>query len=527
MAEPGRTLGRYVVVREVGRGGMAVVYLAQQPDLGRDVALKELLQFHALDPAMAERFSREARVVAALSHPNIATVFDAFEHEGIPYIAVEYLERGSMRPFVKSLSLAQVVGVLEGLLAGLAHAHARGVVTPAYMAPEQALARGIGPWTDLYASGVIAYELLCGRTPFHDVGEPMAVMLHHVSEHVPPLRSLAPDVDERLVAWVERLLIKTPAERPPSAVDAWDNPKPQYYRLEQFLGADCRPMPHTFQHGGKGPQFETYEKVRFKNCGASFGVGMGSSEDGPTMNANLERFPTPDLTITEATVSGRRAKVAGTIASDVSGELMIAFTLPVPGSDAATVKRNRYPKAGRYETSVALPQGAVEGEVSVGYSGDDTYAPVDVKPDSAEPRRAGRRKEPHRRRSGSSGDVCLEGMQVTYLVVTILVALANGYAAALNFVGAESVKVVADRVQVSRGWMVPLGTLLAAGAVGLLTGFAVPVLGTAAAIGLVVYFICAVTAHLRVRDRQIGGAVFFLLLAVAALTTDVAYHNRW
>jgi SNF family Na+-dependent transporter len=118
-------------------------------------------------------------------------------------------------------------------------------------------------------------------------------------------------------------------------------------------------------------------------------------------------------------------------------------------------------------------------------------------------------------------------MHVTYLITTILVALANGYAACLNFVGAESVKVVADRVQVSQRWMVPLGTLLASAAVGLLTGFAVPALGTAAAIGLVLYFICAVIAHLRVRDRQIGGAVFFLLLAAAALTTSIGYHNYW
>ena len=118
-------------------------------------------------------------------------------------------------------------------------------------------------------------------------------------------------------------------------------------------------------------------------------------------------------------------------------------------------------------------------------------------------------------------------MHITYLVTTILAALANGYAASMNFVGAESVKVVADRVRVSRGWMVPFGTLLAAGVVGLLTGFAVPALGTAAAIGLVLYFICAVTAHLRVRDRHLGGAVFFLLLAAAALTTDIAYHDHW
>jgi hypothetical protein len=118
-------------------------------------------------------------------------------------------------------------------------------------------------------------------------------------------------------------------------------------------------------------------------------------------------------------------------------------------------------------------------------------------------------------------------MHVIYLVTTILAAGVNGYAACLNFVGAESVRVVADRVQVSRRWMVPLGALLASGAVGLLTGFVVPALGTAAAIGLVLYFVCAVTVHLRVRDRQIGGAVFFLVLAAAALIIDLGYHNRW
>lgn len=118
-------------------------------------------------------------------------------------------------------------------------------------------------------------------------------------------------------------------------------------------------------------------------------------------------------------------------------------------------------------------------------------------------------------------------MHVSYLAITILAALANGYAASLNLAGAESVQVVADRVRVSRGWMVPLGVLLGSGAVGLLTGFAVPTLGLAAASGLVLYFICAVTAHLRARDRRLGGAVFFLLLAAASLTTDVAYRHSW
>src|ERR671925_1261902 len=98
-------------------------------------------------------------------------------------------------------------------------------------------------------------------------------------------------------------------------------------------------------------------------------------------------------------------------------------------------------------------------------------------------------------------------MDITYVVITILAALAYSYAACLNFVGAESVKVVADKVQVSQRWMIPFGMLLAAGAVGLLIGLAVPALGTAAAIGLVVYFICALgAAHTGARPPDRRGA---------------------
>lgn len=118
-------------------------------------------------------------------------------------------------------------------------------------------------------------------------------------------------------------------------------------------------------------------------------------------------------------------------------------------------------------------------------------------------------------------------MHIVYIVVTVLAASANGYAASRNFVGAESVKVVADEVRVPQRWMLPLGTLLASGAVGLLLGFAVPALGIAAAIGLVLYFICAMSAHIRVGDPKIGAAAMFLGLAVAALVAGVGNHNHW
>jgi len=115
-------------------------------------------------------------------------------------------------------------------------------------------------------------------------------------------------------------------------------------------------------------------------------------------------------------------------------------------------------------------------------------------------------------------------MHVAYLAVTIAAALAVASAAALNFAGAQSVKLVADRVGVSHRWMRPLGTVLAAGALGLLVGLALPRLGLAAAVGLVLYFVCAIGAHIRAADRGVGGAVFFLILAACALATNLAAH---
>src|SRR3954464_2757249 len=123
-----RQVGKYEVQKEVGRGGMAAVFLARQTDLDRNVALKELAAFHAADPAFAERFLRESRVAGSLSHPNIVTVHDYFEHEGVPYISMEYLPRGSLRPVAGEVKQLQIIGVLEGLLSGLSHAAKRGIV---------------------------------------------------------------------------------------------------------------------------------------------------------------------------------------------------------------------------------------------------------------------------------------------------------------------------------------------------------------------------------------------------------------
>jgi serine/threonine protein kinase len=279
VSEPGTQIGRYVIVREIGRGGMAAVYLARQVDLDRDVALKELAAFHAADPAVAERFLRESRMAGSMNHPNIVTVYEFLTVGGVPYIAMEYLERGSLRGYVGRTTLGQTIGALEGALAGLAQAERRDIVhrdikpenlmvttdgevkvadfgiakgltegagrnltatgstigTPAYMAPEQATAGAIGPWTDLYSIGITAYEMTVGRVPFHEPDTPVAVLLRQVNEEIPSAVAVDPGIDSRLSEWIDRLLVKDPQRRTQSAREAW-------YELEEIAVAVLGPL---------------------------------------------------------------------------------------------------------------------------------------------------------------------------------------------------------------------------------------------------------------------------------------------
>ncbi len=268
-------VGNYEIVRLLARGGMAVVYLVRQPALDREVVLKRL-DLDSDDPTLAQRFVHEARLAATLDHPNIVTLFDFFEHDGVPYIAMEYVAGGSLRSLIGRLGPAQVYGLVEGVLAGLGHAERRQIAhrdlkpenllltsrgdvkiadfgiaraynaltprltmagiavgTPAYMAPEQAMDEPLGPYTDLYALGVIVYELLAGRPPF-DADTPVGVLYSHVHRPVPPLAALVPEPRPALCEWVEWLLSKTPAERPQSAAEAWD-------ALEEIAVAELGP----------------------------------------------------------------------------------------------------------------------------------------------------------------------------------------------------------------------------------------------------------------------------------------------
>jgi len=273
MPETTRTVGRYELIDVVGRGGAAIVYRARQTDLGRDVALKRLVDLHG-NTDLVQRFLREAQLAGGLAHPNIVPVYEYLEHEGDAYIAMELLPHGSLRAYVGHLSFDQIGGVLEGILSALAYAADRlvhrdvkpenvlvaadgrvkladfgvaraigaaahaslttadGIIgSTAYMAPEQASGGAIGPWTDLFATGVVAYELLVGERPYPPGGSATEGLAQLVSAPIRPPRQVKPDLDRGLAAWLEQMLRRDPADRIHSASLAWDELEGHLIRL--------------------------------------------------------------------------------------------------------------------------------------------------------------------------------------------------------------------------------------------------------------------------------------------------------
>ena len=256
------SIAGYEVLRELGRGGMGVVWLARQDSLGRLVALKVLRGQLEADPELVARFSREARSVAGLTHPSIVPVHDFGHEDGVLWLTMPYLSGGSLADRIRqrgALGPAEVTQIGRPLAGALSCAHEHGIVhrdvkpanvlfdeadnayladfgiasigektaltrtdsilgTTAYMAPELATGGDPSPLTDIYALGATLYEALAGRPPF--VGSDSAVVLYqHRFEPVPPLPD---DVPAPLRTAVVRALDKDPARRFSSATDFAD-----------------------------------------------------------------------------------------------------------------------------------------------------------------------------------------------------------------------------------------------------------------------------------------------------------------
>src|ERR1700681_1489779 len=247
--------GRYRVISRVGSGGMADVYCAEDVQLGRRVAVKMLHERFAADAEFVERFRREASSAAGLSHANIVSVYDRGEWGGTYYIVMEYLDGRSLDSVVREeapLPAGRAIEITEQVLRAARFAHRRGVVhrdlkphnviiddegsvnvtdfgiaragaseitqtgsimgTARYLSPEQAQGLPVSARSDLYAIGVMLYELLTGTVPFE--GESVvAIALRHLSEPPRPPSSLVPSISPSLDAIVLRALAKNPEER--------------------------------------------------------------------------------------------------------------------------------------------------------------------------------------------------------------------------------------------------------------------------------------------------------------------------
>ena len=258
--------GRYRVLRKIGSGGMADVWLAEDSHLQRQVALKVLHSRFAQDREFVERFRREAESAAGLHHPNVVAVFDRGEVDGTYYIAMQYLEGRSLKQLIDvGLTPEQSVYLIRQVLEGARFAHRNGVVhrdlkphnvivddegkavvtdfgiaragvseitqtgsvmgTPHYLSPEQAQGEEVTPVSDLYSIGVMLYEALAGRVPFEGESA-VAVAMKQVSQAPQRPSSINPEVSPALDSVVMRALEKSPGDRFQSAdafIAALDN----------------------------------------------------------------------------------------------------------------------------------------------------------------------------------------------------------------------------------------------------------------------------------------------------------------
>lgn len=255
----GKSLGNCQIVAEVGRGGMAVVYRAYQSTLGRYVAIKVLPPHLAYDGEFVARFQREAQAAANLRHPNIVTIFDVGQQDGLYYIVMQYLEGRTLKEVIEQdspLPPERVAHIVEQVASALDYAHRylvhrdikpdnifvgekdhvtltdfgiakaasgtrltqTGVLigTPQYMSPEQAQGAEAGPASDLYALGVVAYEMLGGQAPFGGT-TPYAILYKQIHEPPPPIRSLRPELPPALENVLVQAMSKEPARRYPTA----------------------------------------------------------------------------------------------------------------------------------------------------------------------------------------------------------------------------------------------------------------------------------------------------------------------
>src|SRR5215216_1873366 len=259
-------IGFYEVKYELGSGGMATVYCAYDPRFEREIAVKVLPRelLHA-DPQFRLRFEREAKIIAQLEHSAIVPVYDVGEDDGQPYFVMRYMNGGSLSDRIKAgvMSMDEAARILGIIAPALDEAHVKGIIhrdikpsnilfdrrdnpyisdfgiaklsqaqagnvtgsaiigTPAYMAPEQAQGIDVDGRADIYALGIILFEMLTGKQPY-EADTPMAVAIKHITDPVPHIRQTNPKLPEGMETIIQKAMAKNKNDRYSSAVELTD-----------------------------------------------------------------------------------------------------------------------------------------------------------------------------------------------------------------------------------------------------------------------------------------------------------------
>jgi serine/threonine protein kinase len=325
--------GTYELLQEIGRGGMGVVYAGRDVRLDRLVAIKVLPELVSSD-TVRERFLREARAAARLSHPSIVPIYSADERGGVTFMVMAYVDGTTLSTRLrngKALSPADAVPILRDVALALNAAHARGVIhrdikpenilvdrltgramvtdfgiarladalqagaltrtgqvlgTVGYMSPEQVTGLEVDGRSDLYSLGVVAFETLSGKLPFD--GPAPVVIVAHATKPAPPLASVAPNVPAALCDVIDRCLRKNPADRYATG-DALAA------ALEEAVGRSVAVTPTTLARSGEDRILSEKEADRVWQRAAELQAGIGSS--------NPPRAPTSSMTIVPRTDS--------------------------------------------------------------------------------------------------------------------------------------------------------------------------------------------------------------------------------